>query len=81
MMNKQGLTFYALFTHCVYELCVNLGTKSDYFPTLQQLISFKGAFAKLRKTNSNITTSVCLSVCLSIRQEQLGSHWTNFHVI
>jgi hypothetical protein len=25
--------------------------------------------------------SLCLSVCLSVRKEQLGSHWTNFHKI
>jgi hypothetical protein len=37
---------------------------------------FLGAFAKLRKA----TISFVMSVRLSVRMEQLGSHWTNFHV-
>jgi hypothetical protein len=36
-----------------------------------------GAFAKLRKA----TISFVRSVRLSIRMEQLGSHWTDFHEI
>jgi len=38
---------------------------------------FLGAFAKLLKA----TISACLSVCLSVRMEQLGSHRTDFHEI
>ena len=49
--------------------------------------SFSDAISKLRK--KQILASSCLSVCLSIilsvrpsvRQEQLCSHWTNFHGI
>ena len=33
-----------------------------------------GAFATLRKA----TISFITSVCLSVRMEQLGSHWTHF---
>ena len=42
-----------------------------------QTSSFLGAFAKLRKT----TISFVLSVCLSVRMEQLVSQWTVFHEI
>jgi hypothetical protein len=38
---------------------------------------FLGAFAKLRKA----TISCVMSVRLSVRMEQLGSHWTDFHEI
>jgi hypothetical protein len=38
---------------------------------------FVGALAKLRK----VTASLVMSVCLSVRMEQLGSHWTDFHEI
>ena len=44
---------------------------------------FIGAFVKLRKATVRFVTSVCLSVrpsvCLSLRMEQLSSHWTDFH--
>jgi hypothetical protein len=36
---------------------------------------FSGAIVKLRKS----TTSFVMSVCLSVRMEQLGFHWTGFH--
>ena len=39
--------------------------------------AFLGAFAKLRKA----TISSVMSVCPSVRMEQLGSHWTDFHEI
>jgi len=29
----------------------------------------------------NDLASSCLSICLSVRLEQLGSHWTEFHEI
>jgi hypothetical protein len=35
-----------------------------------------GAFAKLRKATIDF-----MSVCLSVRTEQLGSHWTDIHEI
>jgi hypothetical protein len=37
---------------------------------------FLGAFAKFEK---QLLASPCLSVRPSIRMEQLGSHWTDFH--
>ena len=42
-----------------------------------EVISFSGAFAKLRKAIVN----VFMSVRLSLRMEQLGSHWTDFDEI
>jgi hypothetical protein len=38
-----------------------------------------GAFAKLRKATISFVMSACLPVGLSVRTEQLGSHWTDFH--
>ena len=38
---------------------------------------YLGAFAKLRKA----TIDLVMSVCPSVRMEQLGSHWTDFHEI
>jgi hypothetical protein len=45
----------------------------SYFP-IRNILE---AFAKSRKA----TVSFVLSVCSSIRMEQLGSHWTDFHEI
>ena len=39
--------------------------------------SFLDAFEKLRK----VTISYVMSVCLFVRTEQLGSHWTDFYEI
>jgi hypothetical protein len=36
-----------------------------------------GALAKLRKA----AISCVMSVCLPVRMEQLGSHWTDFHIL
>ena len=40
-------------------------------------LSFLGTFAKLREKN----IPFILTVCLSVRKQQLGSHWTNFYKI
>ena len=42
---------------------------------MQKHIPILWAFAKLRKA----TTSFVMSVRLSVRKEQLGSHWTDFY--
>jgi len=42
---------------------------------LNAVLCFLGGFAKLRKA----TISLVMSVRLSFRMEQLGSHWTDFH--
>jgi len=38
---------------------------------------FLGAFAELQREN----VSFVMSVCPSVRMEQLGSHWTDFNEI
>ena len=40
-----------------------------------------GAFAKLRKATISFIMSIRLSVCPSVRTEQLGSHLTDFDEI
>jgi hypothetical protein len=44
-----------------------------------------GAFPKLPQVTVSFVVSVCLPACLpacpSVRMEQLGPHWTNFHDI
>jgi len=44
---------------------------------VRQRTLFLGAFPKLRK----VAVSFVLSVCPSVRVEQLGSHWTDFQEI
>jgi hypothetical protein len=39
------------------------------------------AFVKLRKATISFFMSVCPSVLLAARMEQLGSHWTDFREI
>ena len=62
-------------------------------PNCQALFKFKtslpngqnrlpcGTFTKLQKATISFVMSACLSVRLSIRMEQLCSHWTDFHEI
>ena len=42
---------------------------------------FSGTFTKLRKVAISFVMSVCLSVCPSVRMEQLGSYRMDFHEI
>jgi len=53
---------------------VGLSTAGAVFVIQEQVL---GALTKLRKT----TIGFVMSVCLSVRMEQLGSHWTDFHEI
>jgi hypothetical protein len=53
-----------------YRLCLTL--VSSY---VTRDTAFLVAFGKLRKA----TTSCVMSVLLSVRMEQLGSNWTDFH--
>jgi hypothetical protein len=52
---------------------------------LKTTSSLLGAFAKFRKATISYVMcarmSVRLSVRLSVHMEQIGSHWTDFHVI
>ena len=47
----------------------------------EQNVDFLGAFAKFLKATIVLVMSLCPSVCLSVRMEQLGSHWADFHEI
>jgi hypothetical protein len=52
---------------------------------LTSRVRFLDAFAELRKATVSVVVSVCLdvrtSVRPSVRMEQLGTHWTDFHEI
>ena len=63
----------ALTVHSVFTLCENY-----YEILIRRLIL--SAFAKLWKTTMKLS-HICPSVRPSVRMEQLGSHWTNFHEI
>ena len=60
-----------VFSVCWVSLCVWAVGLTETSNT------FLGAFAKLHKA----TISFVMSVCSSVRIEQLGSHWTDFHEI
>jgi hypothetical protein len=49
--------------------------------TIKLLVPFIGAFAKLPRATTSFIMSVLPSVRPSVRMEQLGSHWTDFHEI
>jgi hypothetical protein len=46
---------------------------------MEVYLIFLGAFSNPRK--ATISFVMCLSVCLSVRMEQLGYHWTDFREI
>jgi len=52
-----------------------------YHYVLITSILFRGALVKLRKETIAIDIYVCPSVYPSVRTEQLGSHWKDFHEI
>jgi hypothetical protein len=67
-----------------HSLPSNTEVKNDWSHTSALLVcvhslagttKFLGSFAKLRKA----TTTFVMSVCPSVRMEQLGSYWTDFH--
>jgi len=60
----------------IIAVCSQIHTKHINTPCGQN-VEFLGAFSKLRKA----TISFAMSVRPSIRMEQLGSHWTDFHEI
>ena len=48
---------------------------------IREFHSFVGIFSKLWKATITIVMSVCPSICLVIRMEQLSSHWIDSHEI
>ena len=71
----RGFLFASHYSRFCYNAAVYMTQlqMSSYFP----LLVFLSAFAKLRK----VTISFVMSVRLSVRMEQFGSHWVDFHEI
>jgi hypothetical protein len=65
------------------ELCgtakITLAEEVHSHPSVLHHRWYLGAFAKLRNVTISFVMSVCLSVCLFVRIEQLCSPWTDFH--
>jgi len=70
-------------THCFFvmrDLIFYFFFRNLEINIMFQGLKYVGAFAKRRKTTVQCR-HVYLSVRLSIRMMQLGSHWTDFHGI
>jgi hypothetical protein len=52
---------------------------NNYLVPILMFSSLLGVFVKLRKATIGFVMAVCPSVRPSVRMEQLGSHWTDFH--
>jgi hypothetical protein len=64
------------------EVCENPISDSRDVTCEQADMEFTGAFkARLQNCEKWLLASSCLSVCLSVRMEQIRSHWTDFHEI
>ena len=48
-------------------------------PMAEQILIFKRIWKKSAKATLSLVLSVCPSACLSVRMEQLGSHWTDIN--
>jgi hypothetical protein len=53
----------------------------EYFRRMTERLAVLDALAKLRKGSATFAMSVCSSIRLSSRMEQLGSRLTDFHKI
>jgi len=65
-------------------LLLDEATKTNSVLCIFQIISynfFLGVFAKFIKETISFIMPIRPSICLSVRMEQLGSHWTVFHEI
>ena len=71
------LLFIALYSFCDYRM--------QFYSDRKFRTRFLGAFTKLRKATisfvMSVRPSISLPVCLSVRMEQLGSDWMDFHEI
>ena len=91
MTNSNELQLISTSEHCDIE--VNEYSMNLPFITLTSLTKMSvqiaalvnmhilGVVAKLRKATTSFVMSLCPLVRTSIRMEQLGPHWTNFHEI
>ena len=82
--NVQSSAVLSKYSMNPFTLAIisNIYVFNNYFTFWKNLgynheTPFLGAFATFRKANM----SFVMSVRLSIRMEQLGSHWTDFHEI
>ena len=66
--------FYIQPTQCIYLVCMDLRTKRDHFPYSANWLAFR-RICKIAKIDYQ------LHVRPSVRMEQLGSHWTDYHEI
>jgi hypothetical protein len=73
---------FKLVTQVVIKIVVLKETKSFSEHCRYYIIVVMG---RVRKITKRLLSSSCLSVslsfCPSVRMEQLGSHWTDFHEI
>jgi hypothetical protein len=65
-------------------LLLDEATKTNSMLCIYQRISYSfllGVFAKFIKETIRFIVPIRLSICLSVRMEQLASHWTVYHEI
>ena len=63
---------------------LEISFKESWRPNCMGLITTSGVplyLALWQNCEKRLLASSCLRVCLSVRMEQLGSQWTNFHQI
>jgi len=63
---------------------LEISFKESWRPNCMGLITTSGVplyLALWQNCEKRLLASSCLCVCLSVRMEQLGSQWTNFHQI
>jgi len=68
---------YNLARNCTDKRVVRIGCKGIGAARPSDPFYILGAFAKFRKATSNFV----MPVRISVRIEQLDSHWTDFHEI
>jgi hypothetical protein len=72
--------FSVTFINLAIKISERLKTETLVYSKLEYCCSLiLSAFTKLRKASTNFV--IYLSVCTSVRMEQLVSHWTDLHVI
>ena len=69
-----AITYVCVTARQTYLTTCSKILKVVFIPKYFVVPSFLGGFAKPRE----ITSSFVMSVCPSVRMEQLGTHWTNF---
>jgi hypothetical protein len=52
--------------------------ETNLYPKLYKFKLILILFSSMSSKSQKVTTSFVMSICLSFRMEQLGSHWTDF---